>query len=146
MRAVLKSRSDITRQQVARIRDLMNENIAYAMVFGFERRIDALTLPDPFDRHVLAAAIHCRASLIVTFNLKHFPLPLLRKHHIQPRDPDGFVGDLLDNEPARVCVAARRHRQSLKSPPLCVEEYLQKLEACQIGKAVKAMRTFSANL
>ncbi len=38
----------------------------------FERLIPALSLPDPDDRHVLAAAVHARADLIVTVNLKNF--------------------------------------------------------------------------
>jgi hypothetical protein len=32
-----------------------------------------LSLPDPSDRHVLAAVIHVEASHIITFNPKDFP-------------------------------------------------------------------------
>ena len=44
-----------------------------ALVPGYEDLIEALTLPDPNDRHVLAAAIVARADVIVTCNLRHFP-------------------------------------------------------------------------
>lgn len=38
-----------------------------------EKEIEGLTLPGIGDRHVLAAAIKCNASVIVTVNLKAFP-------------------------------------------------------------------------
>ncbi|MGC8552931.1 MAG: PIN domain-containing protein [Phycisphaerae bacterium] len=146
MRALLGTRPDITRQQAERIRDLMNEHAGDSLVSGFEHRIGNLSLPDPADRHVLAAAIHCRASMIITFNLKHFPASALREFGIQPCSPDKFISDLLAAAPNLVCQAARRHRQSLKSPPLDVEIYLQRLEACRISNMVKALRNLSANL
>ena len=40
---------------------------------GYEHRIDGLVLPDPADRHVLAAAIEAGAGVILRFNLKDFP-------------------------------------------------------------------------
>ena len=52
----------------------MNENVRDALVEGYERLIPALTLPDPADRHVLAAAIRASADLIVTYNLREFPM------------------------------------------------------------------------
>jgi predicted nucleic acid-binding protein len=30
-------------------------------------------IPDPDDRHIVAAAIHCHSHAIITANLKHFP-------------------------------------------------------------------------
>ena len=44
-----------------------------ALVTGYEPLIEALTLPDPDDRHVLAAAILCGAQQIITENLADFP-------------------------------------------------------------------------
>lgn len=44
-----------------------------AMVSGHERLIGALALPDPDDRHVLAAAISDHADAIVTANPNGHP-------------------------------------------------------------------------
>ena len=71
-RNLKRVRPEITNAQLQRIRDLMNHHARDALVTGFEKRIRGLTLPDPDDRHVLAAAIHVSATHIVTFNLKDF--------------------------------------------------------------------------
>jgi hypothetical protein len=48
-------------------------------------------LPDPKDRHVVAAAIHERAYVIVTANIKDFPQDLLQPHGILVNHPDDFL-------------------------------------------------------
>jgi len=74
-----------------------------------------LTLPDPNDRHVLAAAVRGGADVIVTFNLRHFPKRVLGPLGIEARHPDVFVSNLLDLDSVSVCSAARRQRLSLKN-------------------------------
>jgi hypothetical protein len=59
MRNVLKNRSDLTLEQLTRTKDLMNASVRDSLVTGYEDIIPELQLPDPGDRHVLAAAIHC---------------------------------------------------------------------------------------
>jgi predicted nucleic acid-binding protein len=71
--AVLRSRPDLKPEQLERTRSLMNESIRDCLVTEYDSLIDALTLPDPDDRHVVAAAIRARADVIVTFNLNDFP-------------------------------------------------------------------------
>ncbi len=69
-RNVLNDNPQLSAGRLARTRALMNEAVRDCMVTGYEELIDALTLPDPHDRHVLAAAIRAGAEVIVTFNLK----------------------------------------------------------------------------
>lgn len=55
--SLLHKRSDLTRAQLDRVRALMNRHAPEALVTGYERLIKRLSLPDPGDRHVLAAAV-----------------------------------------------------------------------------------------
>ena len=50
-----------------------------------------LSLPDPDDTHVLAAAIDGGADELLTLNLKDFPTRTLSGEGIIRRDPDGFL-------------------------------------------------------
>ena len=62
MTAVLRNRPDLSREQLERTRSLMNAHVRDALVNGHQPLIPALELPDPDDRHVLAAAIKCGAD------------------------------------------------------------------------------------
>jgi len=57
----------------ARTRAAMNKAIPDVVVSGYANLIAAIDLPDPDDRHVVAAAIRAGAQAIVTSNLKDFP-------------------------------------------------------------------------
>ena len=71
--AVQRNRSGLSRAQLELTRKLMNAHVRDALVDSYQSLIPALELPDPDDRHVLAAAIKSGADLIVTFNLDDFP-------------------------------------------------------------------------
>ena len=77
MASVLADRPDLTRAQLERTRALMNAAVPDCLVEGYHSLIAGLTLPDPRDRHVLAAAIRAGAGAIVTFN-QEIPRSLLR--------------------------------------------------------------------
>jgi len=127
MRSVLEARPDLTREQLERTRDLMNQHVRDCIVEGYESLTPSLELPDPNDRHVLAAAIHANASVIVTFNLKDFPPEYVAQYGIEAQHPDEFITHLIDLNQARVCAAAEEQRSSLRHPPKTIEEYLDTL-------------------
>ena len=124
---VLRNRQDITAEQLERTRHLMNQAVPDCLVTGYDELIDSLALPDPDDRHVLAAAIRCQAGVIVTFNLNDFPADIIGRYGIEAQHPDEFIGHLLDLDPGAVCNVARLQRQALKNPPKSPEEFLDTL-------------------
>jgi len=67
-----------------------------------------LNLPDPADTHVLAAAIAAGAGVLLTFNMRDFPVRRLAAHGIIPRHPDGFLWEMLSHEPEVVCQVIRK--------------------------------------
>ena len=99
---LLKNRPDLTREKLERTRMLMDKHAEDALVTGYGDLIEGLRLPDPDDRHVLAAAIRGRADVIVTRNTKHFPDDALQPFGIAALHPDEFVVHLLDPRPGLV--------------------------------------------
>lgn len=142
IRSLLAVRPDLGREQLERTRDLMNAHADDCLVTGYEELIPTLSLPDPADRHVLAGAIHAGASLIVTFNLRHFPGDALEKHEIEAQHPDEFISQLLAVDPSAVCLAARQHRERLRNPPKSIEEYLGTLARHGLPLTVSGLRGF----
>ena len=140
IRALLRHRPDLSRKKLERTRMLMDAHAADALVTGYEDLIDGLELPDPGDRHVLAAAIRGRADVIVTLNLRHFPAEVLERFGIEAQHPDEFILHLLDLAPGIVTAAARDHRESLKNPPKTVAAYLDALEAQGLTQTASVFR------
>src|SRR5262249_35002723 len=116
--ALLRNRPDLTFAQLARTRRLMDEHVDDALVSGYEHLVGQLTLPDPKDRHVLAAAIHGGASVIVTVNLRDFPTDVLANYDIEALHPDTFVSARLDEYQDDTLAALHEMRLDLKNPPL----------------------------
>lgn len=129
IRAVLKNRSDLTRAQLERTRDLMNAHARDPLVTDFERLIGVLDLPDPDDRHVLAAAIKGRADLIVTINL-------------EAQHPDEFLTHQFHLSQPDFLKAVRTVRLRLKAPPKSVADYLDTLRAQGLLATVNAIEPF----
>lgn len=74
--ALRRNRPDIPAEKIQRLRELMNKAVRDCLVSGYEPLIEGLKLPDPDDRHVLAAGIKAGAQVIVTRNTsKTSPLP-----------------------------------------------------------------------
>jgi predicted nucleic acid-binding protein len=101
-----------------------------AIVNGWEPLVATVQLPDPDDRHVVAAAWTGRADVIVTDNLADFPpdalpAPLFRQ------SLDDFLLDSLDLYPAQVVTAARAvaSRTGKSGPVMTAHEVAAYLQA-----------------
>jgi predicted nucleic acid-binding protein len=145
-RSVLRDREDLSAEQLNRTSDLMDLAIPDALVTGHEALIDSLQMPDPDDRHVLAAAIRCGASVIVTFNEKDFPPEALEPFGIEAQHPDLFIDNLFDLDPAAVVTAAQRQRGQLKHPPISVDDYLAILRKQGLVQTTQALGSYRAIL
>ena len=141
IRSVLASRPDLDARQLARTRSLMDLAVPDALVTGYEGLIEQLALPDPDDRHVLAAAIRAQAGVIVTYNLKDFPAEQLVPYGIEVQHPDEFVAHLLDLAPGAVCAAVRDQRQALRNPPRSVRELLDTFLSLGLASTVSALES-----
>jgi predicted nucleic acid-binding protein len=142
IRNVLKDKPHLSAERLARTRTLMDEAIRDCLVTGHEELIASLTLPDPDDRHVLAAAIHSGADVIVTCNLRDFPAEVLARFNIEAQHPDDFLVHLLDEAPGMVCTTVKRQRESLRNPPKTAEELLTTLENHGLTQTVARLRRF----
>ena len=138
---LLKNRPDLTIDRLQKTRQLINAAVRDCLVEGYESFIESVNLPDENDRHILAAAIHSNADLIVTFNLKDFPEQLLRKYKIRAIHPDDFTISLLDIDCISVCKAAQQHGNRLKKPQKSAEEYLSTLSSQGLIKTAQLLRT-----
>ena len=101
-----------------------------ALVMGWEPFMDVVQLPDPDDRHVVAAALTGRADVIVTDNLADFPpqalpAPLIRQ------SLDDFLLDALDIHPDLVATAIRAiaARTGKSGPPMTDKDIAVYLQA-----------------
>lgn len=144
--SLLNDRPDLSREKLNRTRKQMDESVAGGLVSGFEYLIPTLQLPDPNDRHVLAAAIHAGANIIVTYNLKDFPGEQLEAHNIVAQAPDPFLARLAELYPAAVLEAASRQRRSLRNPPKSVEQFLDTLTRQRLPKTVGFLREHLSEL
>lgn len=138
--AVLSFRPDLDPARVQRRTRLIAATFEDASVNSWEQVSAGLDLPDPDDRHVLAAAIAGGAQAIVTFNLTDFPPDRLRDRGIEARHPDDFLLDQLDLFPSRTLEVLVQQAADLAHPPSDLAGVLNSLERCQVPNFVEAVR------
>jgi hypothetical protein len=109
-------------------------------VIGYEDLIESLTLPDPEDRHVLAAAIRAAAETIVTSNLKDFPQAILAHYTVEAKHPDDFVVELIDSAPVAIATIVARQAADLRSPPRSFLELIDTLQNTGLPLSVARLR------
>jgi predicted nucleic acid-binding protein len=134
-RSVVRRFPEVPAEKLDAQEAAMNDAFPDALIEEHECIIDALKLPDPDDRHVLAAAIVGRCSGIITCNLKHFPDDVAAKFKIEIVHPDDFIVNIIDLDPDRAKAAARRHREAMAKSAISPADFLKRYEAAGLIQA-----------
>ncbi len=140
VRALQKNRPDISDAKASRLRDLMNAAVRDCLVTGYEPLIASLELPDPDDRHVLAAAIRVNAQVIVTRNLRHFPKDKLVAWGVKAKSPDDFVRDQIGIDRQAVWACVQQIVDSRTRHPVTVDDVLGELARSGLVGSTAALR------
>ena len=141
--ALLRNEPHRDRAKLERTRDLMDQHTRDCLVIGYDSLVSSLVLPDPDDRHVLAAAIAGRCDAIVTQNLKHFPEEVLAPYGIDVQHPDEFFSNQLNLVPGAFCGAVQKVRRRLQKPPYTIEQYLDILTGNGLVATAAELRSFA---
>ncbi len=141
-RNLLDNRSDLKPEQLAKTRAAMNRAVPDCLVEGYEPLINCIELPDPDDRHVVAAAIMTRANVIVTFNEKDFPKAVLDGFRLHTKHPDDFLMEAFSLAPGLFIEAVRDDFMHYGNPPLVFKDYLASLEKAGVPKLAKQLEAY----
>lgn len=88
---------------------------------GSRRTESSLSFTHPGDRHVLAAAIDSRATILITDNLRHFDTGEAARHGISVVGPDRFATQLAERNPYALV------RYVERTPPSRMSAYIERL-------------------
>lgn len=108
------------RQQEAMIREVFDA----CFVTGYQPIMPSLELPDPFDRHVLVAAIRTSAQVIVTQNRCDFPAAVLEEFGIETLGADDMLVSTYELFPSEAARALSWVRKRYRTPPMTASEFL----------------------
>ena len=142
MGALLDDRPDLDPVSLIRTRDLMRRAVPGCLVANVSALKPLLDLPDPDDRHVVAAALLCGAQTIVTFNLRDFPTRVLSPLGISVMHPDDFLYARLEQDPAAIVTAARGIRRRLVRPTVSGSAYIARLRSHGLVKTASVLEAF----
>ena len=118
----------------------MRDNFPESLVEKYEALIPTLTLPDPNDRHVLAAAIKCGAQHIVTENLKDFPPNATGDYDVEPISADEFLTRTFDLYLIEATLVLAQIRRRYSNPSYTPSEFVMDLTAKGLPKLATRAR------
>jgi hypothetical protein len=139
-RARLNRNPALDPAKLDRLKQLINHSVPDCLVWGYEPLIGNLKLPDPDDRHVLAAAIHSGAQVIVTANVRDFPPDDLSDFNVEAKTPDDFVLDQISIDD-RVVFACVQDIANCRTRPHTAQDILAELENNGLVASVAALRS-----
>lgn len=113
VRRTLAGQFGIASDRIAHLESKLREHFPEAWVEDFEPLISSMT-NDTKDRHVLAAAAQAKARLVVTYNLKHFPLSSTKPWRVTTVGPSQFLKKLYASDPQAVVEVFREQATDIK--------------------------------
>jgi len=137
---LLQDRPDVPESVLDTTIDQMDKTFPDADIEDYEEIMPSLSLADPNDNHVLAAAIVGKVDVIVTFNTKDFPQNYVATYNIQVVDPDTFIVNLIDLDPELALQAIKKQSERLKNPPKTVSEVIATMEKNGLVNAASRFR------
>jgi predicted nucleic acid-binding protein len=146
IRNLAASARTIPIERLQNTRRLMNEALPTAAVNGYEDQIPVVNLPDPNDRHVVAAGITAGASLILTWNLRHFPAKELKKFGLRKETPDAFLAALYDEVPDLMVGSLANARRNLTKSRVSALEFIDILRSHRLGRLAQHAQKHVADL
>jgi hypothetical protein len=99
-----------------------------------------LSLPDPDDVHVLAAALAGHADCIVTAIQKDFPAEVVGVLGIEVMHPDQFIVAQWDLDQLGAVAAFKRMRVRWKQPSANAEQFAEALERGGLPATAQRLR------
>tara|TARA_A100001391_G_scaffold65878_5_gene41515 strand:+ start:11870 stop:12448 length:579 start_codon:yes stop_codon:yes gene_type:complete len=146
MRNLAANSPDTPISRLEATRNRMKAVLPDADVANYQALIPSLSLPDPDDRHVLAAAIAGKASIIVTWNLKDFPATALDPHGVGCVSPDDFLTGLHSTLPDTLIASVRRARQNLRKTVPSADDFLDAIERQGLTAFATLLRQYADQL
>ena len=98
------------------------------LINGYEPIIASIQLPDPNERRVIAAALVGHADVIVTSNIKDFPVETLDSYGVEVHGPDELIANQLGLYPVRALHAFKRMRERWQRPELSAAEMVELMQ------------------
>lgn len=141
VRSLLARRPELDESALRRTCELMAHAVPDSVVHGWEPIESALSdMPDPDDRHVLAAAISGHADAIVTFNLDDFPASVLAPLSLEALHPDDFLLNQIDSQPIAALESIKAMRARWRNPRVSALELASRLERLQLPLVAARLR------
>jgi len=138
----LQEERGLTEGQAQHLLIAMRRAFPEATVTGYEHLVGSMT-NHPGDRHVLAAAVHAGAQVIITDNLRDFPNEALAPFNIEAQTPDEFLADLSDRHPDQMARIILDLNAARISPPEPLSATLERL-AKSVPRFVALLRENSS--
>ena len=140
IRSVAAGAPTVPIERLQNARRLMNYAVPTALVDGYHHHIRSITLPDPNDRHVVAAGIVAGATVILTWNQRDFPQAELKKFGLQSQTPDTFLAGLYDQVPELVVGSLTNARRNLSKTRISARDFIEILDNQKLKRFAVRMR------